>query len=91
MIPGYTFIFLKLVVKITDKFISGKKMLILLPLVEYLITFLRLTNGIQHVTVALAVYSLLKGLDGKAEVYLIGSNIITDIGQVSSLDTVQKD
>ena len=85
------FILLKFIIKITDKFISGKEMLILLPLVKNLITFLRLTNCVQHIAVALTVYGLLKGLDRKTEVYFVGSNIITDIGKVGSLDTVQED
>ena len=66
-------------------------MLILLPLIKDAASFLRLTDGIQHIAVALAVNRLLKGLDGKAQVYFISRNVLADVRQISGLDTVQKD
>ena len=64
-------------------------MLIRLPLVENVISFRRVTNGIQHVAVALAVDTLLEGLNGKAKVYLICRNILGNVGQVCGLQRIQ--
>ena len=45
-----------------------KRQLVIPPLVQNLCAFLRLTDGIQHIAVALAVHCLLKSLDGEAPV-----------------------
>ena len=59
-------VLLKFIIKISNKGISGKQMLIVFPLVEHLVPGLRLADGIQHIAVALAVDRLLEGLDGQA-------------------------
>ena len=66
-------------------------MLVLLPLVQDIVPLLRLADGIQHIAVALAVHSLLEGLDGQAQVHFICRNVFPDIWQVRRLDAVQED
>ena len=63
---------------------------VLFPLIEYGIAFLRFTNRVQHITIALAVHRLLKCLDRQTQVHLICSNVFSDIRQIRSLDTVQE-
>ena len=81
--------FYKLIVEVSDKFISAKQVLIRLPLVENVISFRRIANGIQHIAVALAVDAFLEGLDRKAEVDLICRNILRNIRQIRRLQGIQ--
>ena len=58
--------FLKFVIAIAYKGISFQQVSVCLPLVKDLVTLFGATDRIQHVTVALAVYTFLKGLDMEA-------------------------
>ena len=65
-------------------------MLIILPLVENVVSFYRTADGVQHITVALAVYTFLKCLDRETEINLVCGNVFTDAREVCSLDGIQK-
>ena len=80
--------FYKLIVEVSDKFISAKQVLIRLPLVKNVISFRRIANGVQHIAVALAVDALLKGLDRETEVDLICRNILRNIRQIRRLQGI---
>ena len=87
----HIFFLLEIIIETSDKGISFQQMLVIPPLVQNLCAFLRLTDGIQHIAVALAVHCLLKSLDGEAQIDLVCCNILTDCRQIGSLDTVKKD
>ena len=81
----------KLVVEVSDKFISAQQMRVGFPLIEDVISFGRVADGIQHVAVALAVDTFLKSLDGQAEVHFVGGDILRDIREVCRLEGIQID
>ncbi len=83
-------VLLEFIIQVPDKGIARKKIGVALPLIEHLIPSLRLADGIQHITVTLAVNRLLKGLNGKTEIDLIGSYIFPKGRQIRGLDAVQK-
>lgn len=58
--------FLEFVIAIAYKGISFQQVSVCFPLVKDLVTLFGATDRIQHVTVALAVYTFLKGLDMEA-------------------------
>lgn len=58
--------FLEFVIAIAYKSISFQQVFVCFPLVKDLVTLFGATDRIQHVTVALAVYTFLKGLDMEA-------------------------
>ena len=66
-------------------------MLVLLPLVQHVVALLRFADGVQHVAVALAVHRLLEGLDGQAQVHLVGRDVLAHGRQVRRLQAVKKD
>ena len=63
-------------------------MRIVLPLVENIVSFYWTADGVQHIAVALAVHRLLKSLYGKAQIHLIGCDILGNTGQVCCLDGI---
>ena len=81
---------LELVVQIADEGIPAEQVLVGLPLVENVVPLRRAADGVQHIAVALAVDTLLKRLDGQAQVHLVGGDILPDVGQVGTLQGVQK-
>ena len=85
-----TFLSLKFIVQISDKFIPTQQMRIIFPLIQHFISLLRLTDRIQHITITLTVYCLLKCLNRQAQIYFICCNIFADVRQIRSLNTVQK-
>ena len=81
---------LELVVQIADEGVAAQQVLVGLPLVEDLVPPGGGADGVEHVAVALAVHTLLKGLDGQAEVHLVGGDVLADAGQVCGLDGIEK-
>ena len=79
---------LKLVVQVADELVARQQMLVLLPLVQHVVALLRFADGVQHVAVALAVHRLLESLNRKAQIYLIGCDILGNAGQVGCLDGI---
>ena len=65
-------------------------MLICLPLVQNSVTLNGTADRIQHIAVALAVDTFLKGLYIQTKVNLICSNVFSNIGKVGCLDGIQK-
>ena len=82
---------LKLVVQVADELVARQQMLVLLPLVQHVVALLRFADGVQHVAVALAVHRLLEGLDGQAQVHLVGRDVLAHGRQVRRLQAVKKD
>ena len=65
-------------------------MRIVLPLVENIVSFYWTADGVQHITVTLAVYTFLKCLDRETEINLVCGNVFTDAREVCSLDGIQE-
>ena len=79
---------LEFIIQISYKCIAAQKVFILLPLVQYSVPLHRTADGVQHIAVALAVHRLLKSLYGKAQIHLIGCDILGNTGQVCCLDGI---
>ena len=79
---------LEFIIQISNKCIAAQKVFILLPLVQYPVPLHRAADGIQHIAVALAVHRLLESLNRKAQIYLIGCDILGNAGQVGCLDGI---
>ena len=84
-------VFLKRVVLIADESVALQQQGIVLPLIEDVIAFLRLTDRIQHVAVALGVQRLLKRLDRQTEIDLVGGDVGGDVGKVGRLQGIEED
>ena len=84
-------VLLELIIAVPDKGVSAKKVFIILPLIEDGIALRGVADGVEHIAVALAVHAFLEGLDGQAEIHLIGGDILADMRQVGGLDGVQED
>lgn len=71
--------------------ISLQQMRVILPLIQDIVSFLGLTDRIQHIAVTLTVDCLLECLDRQAQIDFIGCDIFTDIWKVCRLNAVQED
>ena len=60
------------------------------PLVQNAVPLFRGADGVQHVAVALGVDRLLEGVDGQAQVHLVGGDEFPQGGQVGRLYAVKE-
>lgn len=66
-------------------------MVVGLPLVEDGVAHFWAADGVEHVTIALAVNAFLKSLDVEAQVHFVGRDILADARQVVALQGIQED
>ena len=84
------FVLLEGVVDVADELIAAEQMFVVAPLIEDIVAFLGRADGIQHIAVALRVNRFLKRLYRKAEIYLIGGDVLPYIRQIGSLQAIKK-
>ena len=75
----------KFVVAVADELIASQQVLVGLPLIKNIVSLLGTANRVEHIAVALAVYTFLKGLNVQTEVHLIGGDILADGRQIIAL------
>ena len=69
---------LEVIINITNEGIALQEVLVVTPLEEDIVAFIRITDGVKHVAVALRVNAFLIGLNVQTEVCLVGGDVLGD-------------